>query len=104
MGADRLERHDTWDKSHVAIAWQTPGWTHPDSIPLSVCQAMLGTYNEFAHLPPPPGSPPSTVTAPGSEHKVTFMYRVTPKVMGPLTNLLSVFSPSPYLMVFPQIC
>lgn len=44
VGSDVRIRNDDMDAAHVAIAWESCGWAHPDAVAFVVMQALVGSY------------------------------------------------------------
>jgi len=44
-GSDFEERWDTMDRCYMAFAYPTPGWNHPDAIPLMFFHQLLGEWD-----------------------------------------------------------
>jgi len=44
LGGDKRETNQLNPSSHVAVAFQTPGISHPDAIKIKVLEQLLGTY------------------------------------------------------------
>lgn len=44
-GSDFEERWDHMDRAHFAFAYPTPGWNHPDAIPLMFFHSLLGEWD-----------------------------------------------------------
>ncbi|KAA8497343.1 putative mitochondrial-processing peptidase subunit beta, mitochondrial [Porphyridium purpureum] len=47
-GSDVKIQNDFMDEAHVAIAYETCGWAHPDAPAFMVLQALLGTWDRTA--------------------------------------------------------
>ena len=48
-GSDLLTRFDDMPLAHVALGYQTAGWTDPDNFPLMIIQTMLGNWQKEVH-------------------------------------------------------
>ena len=48
-GSDVRIRDPDSPTIHLAVAFKGASWTDPDSVPLSVMQALLGSYNKAMH-------------------------------------------------------
>lgn len=44
VGSDVRIRQDDMEQAHVAIAFESCGWNHPDAVSFMVLQALMGTY------------------------------------------------------------
>merc|ERR1719361_1093627 len=45
VGSDFEERWDEMNKAYYAFAYPTPGWNHPDAIPLMFFHQLLGEWD-----------------------------------------------------------
>ena len=48
-GSDLLTRFDDMPLAHVALGYQTAGWTDPDNFPLMIIQTLLGNWQKEVH-------------------------------------------------------
>lgn len=48
VGSDVRIRNDDMPAAHVAIAFESCGWNHPDAVSFMVLQALLGSYDRAA--------------------------------------------------------
>ena len=57
VGSQIRQRDDELPLAHVAVAFETGGWTHPHAFPLMVAQTLLGTWDRTMGAGPNMASP-----------------------------------------------
>ena len=49
VGSDVRIRNDDMNEAHIAIAWESCGWSHPDAVAFIVLQALVGNYERDSY-------------------------------------------------------
>jgi len=93
VGSHLIHRDDSLPLAHVAVGFETGGWTNPHAFPLMICQTILGAWDRTMGAGPNVASPLCRKVAEGGLAHSVSSFNTTYKDTG-LFGVYSVAEPT----------